>query len=193
MNLEALRSKRRERLGKTRHSISDHAGIQRIHFLFERLCTKFHGDLTLWLAYIDFVKRSSSSKSLGRIFGRTIQLHPTKAEPWLAAAAWEWEENGNVGAARTLLQRGLRFNTTSKAMWIQYFKLELMFLIKIMERRRLLGIDTKDNVEEEQKTAQVHLGKLPSQEDEANPFNDVRYFYRHASLNIECGLGSKYS
>ncbi len=38
---------------------------------------------------------------------------------WIMAAKWEFEANINPENARTLLQRGLRFNDTSKQLWIE--------------------------------------------------------------------------
>lgn len=56
------------------------------------------------------------------------------------AADWEWQKNLNINAARKLLQRGLRFVSGVQDIWIQYFKLEFLFLIKMRERHRVLGI-----------------------------------------------------
>lgn len=39
------------------------------------------------------------------------------------------------------MQRGLRFNKGSKLLWLEYTKLELAYIAKIITRRRLLGID----------------------------------------------------
>ena len=72
INLEALRKRRKDRLGSiiTGASISDHAGHRRIHFIFERLLRRFKGDVRLWLQYIDFARRTGSLNALGRIMAR---------------------------------------------------------------------------------------------------------------------------
>lgn len=44
-------------------------------------------------------------------------------------------------AARGYMQRGLRFNKKSKALWLEYTKLELIYINKILIRRKILGID----------------------------------------------------
>lgn len=38
---------------------------------------------------------------------------------WIVAAKWEFENNKNADNARNLMQRGLRFNPTSKPLWIE--------------------------------------------------------------------------
>ena len=160
LNVEALRKKRRDRLyprhhggkkgGKTtmtqvKWTHSDHAGVRRIHHLFDRFTRKFHGELEVWLEYIRFATESKSYRAVGRIFARAIQLHPRRSEIWMLAANWEWEENGSVTAARTLLQRALRLNADARPLWLHYFTLELMFLVKIMERQSILGIAREDD------------------------------------------------
>ena len=54
------------------------------------------------------------------------------------AASWEFEKNGNALSGRTLLQRGLRINGESKKLWLEYFRLELLYLEKLRERRKIL-------------------------------------------------------
>jgi len=43
-----------------------------------------------------------------------LSLHPNAASLWLKAAAWEYERNANIAAARVMFQRGLRLNRQSK-------------------------------------------------------------------------------
>ncbi|KAF8964000.1 U3 snoRNP protein [Entomortierella lignicola] len=143
MNLEALRKKRRARMvSSTKQSISDYAGPRRIYFIYKRCLTKFKGDISIWLQYINYAKKTGASRTLGKIFAQAIQLHPTNEKLWILAAAWEWEENANVVAARVLLQRALRLNTTTENLWHEYFRLELVYIAKILARREVLGIET---------------------------------------------------
>ena len=141
MNLDQLRKKRKTRLnvrGKT--SVSDYAGIRRIIRIYDRACTRFYGDVDLWTQYLSFTIESKSNKTASKVFARAISLHPRRHELWIMAATYEWEENGDMNAARTLLQRGLRFNKESRELWVAYFKAELLFLVKLMERRKVLGL-----------------------------------------------------
>ncbi|KAK3815275.1 MAG: U3 small nucleolar RNA-associated protein 6-domain-containing protein [Benniella sp.] len=142
MNLEELRKKRRARMViKAKMSISDYAGPRRIYFIYRRCLTKFKGDISIWLQYINYAKKTGASRTLGKIFAQAIQLHPTNEKLWILAAAWEWEENANVVAARVLLQRALRLNTTTESLWHEYFRLELVYIAKILARREVLGIE----------------------------------------------------
>ncbi len=72
---------------------------------------------------------------------KALQLHPTAAGLWSHAAAWELQHNGNAGAARTLMQRGLRMARGSDHLWVEYFRLELTYAQRLATRRRVLGID----------------------------------------------------
>ncbi|KAG0348325.1 U3 snoRNP protein [Podila minutissima] len=150
MNLEALRKKRRARMvSDTKHTISDYAGPRRINFIYKRCLKKFHGDMSIWLQYINYVKTTGASRTLGKVFAEAIQLHPTNEKVWIMAAAWEWEENANIVAARVLLQRALRLNTTTQSLWHEYFRLELVYIAKILARREILGIDASTQEVEE--------------------------------------------
>lgn len=51
---------------------------------------------------------------------------------------WEFETNSNVTSARILLQRALRLNPESERLWLEYFGLELKFVEKVKQRRRIL-------------------------------------------------------
>lgn len=101
MNLEELRKKRRARMViKAKMSISDYAGPRRIYFIYKRCLIKFKGDISIWLQYISYAKKTGASRTLGKIFAQAIQIHPTNEKIWILAAAWEWEENANIVAAR---------------------------------------------------------------------------------------------
>ncbi|KAF9419542.1 U3 snoRNP protein [Entomortierella beljakovae] len=151
MNLEALRKKRRARMvSGTKQTISDYAGPRRIFFIYKRCLTKFKGDISIWLQYINYAKTAGATRTLGKIYAQAIQLHPTNEKLWILAAAWEWEENANVVAARVLLQRALRLNTTTESLWHEYFRLELVYIAKILARREVLGIDASpDQIEQD--------------------------------------------
>jgi U3 small nucleolar RNA-associated protein 6 len=63
-----------------------------------------------------------------QLLTRCMPLPDTHAPPpppepglWVYAAAWELEHNSNPGAARALMQQGLRMCRHSEQMWIAYF------------------------------------------------------------------------
>ncbi|KAI9317650.1 U3 small nucleolar RNA-associated protein 6-domain-containing protein [Dichotomocladium elegans] len=156
MNLESLRTKRKARLqGQTAdqavRGISDFSLRRRINSLFERALIRFKGDLSLWMQYIDHAKASKSNNLLSGIFANALQLHPRKPVLWIMAASWEFQQNANPAAARMLMQRALRLNPTDDTLWHEYFRLELMYIEKIKQRRKVLGIDEKSLKEQEDK------------------------------------------
>jgi U3 small nucleolar RNA-associated protein 6 len=59
------------------------------------------------------------------------------------AAAWEFDQNLNVAAARALMQSGLRSCPESEDMWIEYLRMELTYLNKLKARKVALGEDVK--------------------------------------------------
>ncbi|KAI9017097.1 U3 small nucleolar RNA-associated protein 6-domain-containing protein [Gaertneriomyces semiglobifer] len=149
-NLERLRRVRKKRLygekpkgdekGKEGglSSLSDYSILRRLHGLYSRMLKKFGGDPALWVQYFEWCKRTNSSKALAKNFARAIQLHPTNASFWIMAAAYEFEKNSNMQSARILLQRGLRINSESRKLWLEYFRLELLWIEKLRARRKIL-------------------------------------------------------
>lgn len=163
MNLESLRRKRVTRLGiKTR----SYTGQRRIFFVLDRATRRFHGDLGLWMQYIEYARKEGASKVLARVFSSVLKLHPAKPELWILAARHAVEGNADMVEARSHMQRGLRFNKGSRHLWLEYAKLEMVFIAKVLARRRLLGIDgpAPDLAEEEEMGVEDEDGniKLPT-------------------------------
>ncbi|CUM63150.1 uncharacterized protein PRCAT00000717001 [Priceomyces carsonii] len=147
MNLEKLRKKRYTRLSKagaidTKPSISDWAGVRRVLFIFDRATRKFPGNLELWAQYLLFAKSKGAVKVIYKVYSRLLQLQPRNVDAWLSAANYEFETNSNAKGARSLFQRGLRFNSDSDNLWISYAQFELVYVSKLLARRRVLGLIT---------------------------------------------------
>lgn len=51
-----------------------------------------------------------------------------------------------MNGARSYMQRGTRFCIGSKELWIEYAKLEMIYLAKISARRRILGLDRSQEI-----------------------------------------------
>ncbi|KAI9787758.1 MAG: U3 snoRNP protein [Geoglossum umbratile] len=137
MNLESLRRKRVKRLGI---KSSYHSGQRRIFFVLDRATRKFHGDLGLWMQYIEYARKEKANKKLLQIFTNVLRLHPTKPGLWMYAAQYAADE-ADMTSARSYMQRGLRFCRESKSLWIEYAKLEMNYVAKIAARSRILGLD----------------------------------------------------
>ncbi|KAI9485221.1 MAG: hypothetical protein EXX96DRAFT_544311 [Benjaminiella poitrasii] len=125
-----------------------YSGVKRILGLYQRATTRFRGDVSLWLQYLEFAKSSKSYNILSSIFVQVIQYHPNNASLWIMAASYEYEQNSNMSAARILLQRALRLMPENKHLWYEYFRLELLYIEKIKLRRHVLGIAQQENAED---------------------------------------------
>lgn len=75
-----------------------------------------------------------------QVVTKALQLHPREASLWIYASQWEFEHNRNAGAARALMQRGLRMCPGNADLWAEYFRLELLFAQTLRTRRKVLGI-----------------------------------------------------
>lgn len=68
--------------------------------------------------------------------------------------------------ATVLLQRAIRLNTTTESLWHEYFRLELVYIAKILARRQVLGIDAsnkeaEDDLMEDDEADTDNMIKLP--------------------------------
>jgi U3 small nucleolar RNA-associated protein 6 len=88
-----------------------------------------------------------------------VQLHPRTPALYVLAAAHELAHSG-MGAARVLLQRGLRLNAGAPEMWREYVRLELGFVEAVRRRWDVLGIALDESGEGERvdKAEEVAMG-----------------------------------
>jgi len=150
INLDKLRAIRCDKLEKSGGSDKQRQDALRnikaacsrhICSVFDRATRRFPNNMELWTDYIAYLKDSKSSSILNTIFGKALALHPKNIDFWLQAAVHEIDENNNVHAARTLLQRALRVNKQNKKLWVRYFELELWNASRIAERGTILGVE----------------------------------------------------
>jgi U3 small nucleolar RNA-associated protein 6 len=137
-NVDALRRKRIRRLAIKAPAQN---GQRRIFFILDRGTRKFPGDLGLWMQSIEYARKQKAHKKLSQIFTNVLRLHPTKPDLWIYAAQFTMDAHANMTEARSYMQRGLRFCKNSKKMWLEYAKLEILYIAKIAARRHVLGID----------------------------------------------------
>jgi len=142
MNLDSLRRKRVKRKGvKT----TAYTGQKHIFSILDRSTRKFHGDLGLWMQYLEYARSQKANKKLNKLLAEVLRMHPTKAEVWIYAARYAVDVQADVPAARNYMQRGLRFCSKSRAMYLEYARLEMVYVAKINARRRILGIEPGKN------------------------------------------------
>ncbi|KAI6709153.1 hypothetical protein JHW43_008312 [Diplocarpon mali] len=144
--LENLRAKRCKRL-KIKGSTT-HTGQARIFKIFDRGTQKHPGDVALWMSYLEYAKQVKATRKFKTILTAAIRLHPLMAELWLYAARYSLEVEADMKEARSYMSRGARFCTRNKDLWIEWAKLEMIYLAKIALRRRILGIDVEDTTDD---------------------------------------------
>ncbi|KAK6459118.1 U3 snoRNP protein [Scheffersomyces xylosifermentans] len=164
LNLEKLRKKRYNRLSKvgvidTKPSISDWAGVRRIMFIFDRSTRRYPGELELWSQYLKFAKSNGAIKVIYKVYSKLLQLQPRNIDAWLSAAKYEFETNANAKGARMLFQRGLRLNPESLELWLTYTQFELTYISRLLARRKVLGLITEKQQQEELESQQEKLAK----------------------------------
>ncbi len=116
-------------------------GHRIIYSLYNRATRKFSGDLTIWMQYIDFARKDRAYKRLNDIFTAVARLHPTNPDIWILAATYFIDTQADMTNARSYMQRGLRFCKNSEQLWLEYAKLETLYIAKIAGRRKILGLD----------------------------------------------------
>lgn len=145
----------------------------RIFFLFKRGTKKFPGDIGLWMQYIEFARKEKAFKKLNEILTAVVRLHPAKAELWIYAARYFMDTQADITNARSYMQRGLRFCKESKKLWLEYAKLETLYIGKIAARRKVLGLDidrTKKAITEDHNSDMLALPSVTA--EDINPNTD---------------------
>ncbi|CAL5077459.1 unnamed protein product [Urochloa decumbens] len=133
---------KRKRRKKWKKSISDIAGVLRILDIYRMATGRFKGDLDLWFRYLEFCRDKRHGR-MKQVLAQAVRFHPKVPGLWIYAAAWEFDQNLNVAAARALMQSGLRTCPESEDMWIEYLRMELTYLNKLKARKVALGEDVK--------------------------------------------------
>ncbi|XP_052183683.1 uncharacterized protein LOC127795817 [Diospyros lotus] len=125
---------------KMKKSVSDFAGVSRILEIYRLATTRFKGDLELWFQYLEFCRQRKNGR-MKKVLAQVIRFHPKVPGVWIYAAAWEFDQNLNAAAARSIMQSGLRACPTSEDLWVEYLRMELTYLNKLKARKVALGED----------------------------------------------------
>lgn len=158
MNLDSLRKKRCKRLGV---KATAHGGQRTIFFILDRATKKFPGDLGLWVQYVQFCQKEKASKKLAKVFTAMLRLKPREWGLWVLAAKHYAEDQGDMTTARSYMQRGLRFCKDERRMYLEYAKLEMVYLAKLAARRKILGLDEEKKAPEGPQEEDDNMMMLP--------------------------------
>uniref|UniRef100_A0A2P2NYL7 Hepatocellular carcinoma-associated antigen n=1 Tax=Rhizophora mucronata TaxID=61149 RepID=A0A2P2NYL7_RHIMU len=123
---------------KMKMSVSDFAGVSRIVEIYRLAVTRFKGDIQLWFRYLEFCRERRNGR-MKKVLAQVMRFHPKVPGVWIYAAAWEFDHNLNVAAARALMQSGLRVCPNSEDLWVEYLRMELTYLNKLKARKVALG------------------------------------------------------
>ncbi|XP_028759378.1 U3 small nucleolar RNA-associated protein 6 homolog [Neltuma alba] len=129
-----------EKKKKKKKSKSDFAGVLRIMDIYELVLKRYKGDIDIWFRYLEFCRLKKNGR-MKKALAKLVRFHPKVPGVWIYAAAWEFDHNLNVAAARALMQEGLRVCPTSEDLWIEYLRMELTYLNKLKARKVALGED----------------------------------------------------
>ncbi|KAJ0983039.1 hypothetical protein J5N97_011294 [Dioscorea zingiberensis] len=119
---------------KWKKSVSDLAGVLRILDIYSKAVVRFKGDLDLWFQYLEFCRERRHGR-MRQALAQAVRFHPKGPGLWIYAAAWEFDQNLNVTAARALMQSGLRTCPKSEDLWMEYLRMELTYLNKLKARK----------------------------------------------------------
>ncbi|KCV67703.1 hypothetical protein H696_05811 [Fonticula alba] len=165
MNLESLRAQRKQRLGLYKHNPVDYAITNNITTIFDRAMMRFSGDTRLWVDYIRFLLAYNRLDRAAGILSRAVLSRPTEPLFWIMAASFELDKRSNFDTARALLQRGARLNRSNDvSLWVEYLRLETLFIERIRARRAMLGLSRPGVADPEAAAGQaVSVPELPQE------------------------------
>ncbi|KAF9590424.1 hypothetical protein IFM89_035259 [Coptis chinensis] len=182
---------------KIKRSVSDTSCVVRILRVFRLVTMRFKGDVGLWYQYMEFCRQHGHGR-MKTVLAQVLRFHPNVPGLWMYAAGWEFDHNLNVASARNLMQRGLRACPNSEDLWVEYLRMELVYLNKLKARKSLLGEDkgllTRDNKdsdderwEDENKDLFMALdeGKTNADGSDEESENKLDVFREHASKIIQ--------
>lgn len=95
-----------------------------------------------------------SETPIDPILSRALKLHPSCIALYVLAAQQELD-SGSPSAARILLQRGIRLNSESTEIWVEYVTMELNFVETLRRRWKTLGIKEESVDMDEQHDLEV--------------------------------------
>ncbi|KAK7498483.1 hypothetical protein BaRGS_00010143 [Batillaria attramentaria] len=134
-NLLALIKKRRQSTGYSfKKTDIDVPIIQRIHRLYQHF-------VDVWLQHIEFSKERKEFSRVSRIFTAMLRTMNKKPELWLMAARWEAGQS-NLDTARSLMTRGISFNSDSRFLWVEYYRMELEATATLRRGQQILEADS---------------------------------------------------
>lgn len=112
----------------------------RVNLVYSRAVKKFKGDEDLWIHYARHCVMSGSTRAASRVLAKALAFRGDSERIWLTAMSLHFDVSGDATGARSLAQRALRALPDSVQLWKEYFRLELLYLAKLIIRRVTIGL-----------------------------------------------------
>lgn len=169
--------------------MSDVAGVLRILDVYRMAVMRFKGDLELWFRYLEFCREKRHGR-MKKGLAQAIRYHPEVPGLWIYAAAWQFDQNLNVVAARALMQSGLRACPKSEDLWIEYLRMELTYLNKLKARKVALGenvrmLDRNSGEAKQWKEENKDLFMTMSVNEESEDVEGEDLFWQRGSMILQ--------
>lgn len=166
-------------------TLSDYSIIKRIHGIYSKLLKKFSSDSKLWIQYLDFCKKQKSSMAFSKNIAKAISFHSNNPVFWILGAEYEFHNNNNIESSRILFQRSINLNPEIQSLWLEYFKMELLFISKIQARRSiLLSNDNEIINQSDNKNIDPFTGKFNNSNDNNNEKEEKEEDEEVENINI---------
>lgn len=112
----------------------------RVNLVYSRAVKRYHGDEELWLYYARHCLRTNAIRAAGKVLAKALGFRSDSEKVWLAAVGYHFDTLGNARSGRAMAQRALRALPDSKLVWKEYFRLEVIYIAKLISRRVTLGL-----------------------------------------------------
>lgn len=112
----------------------------RVNLMYSRALRRLPGDAELWLHYIHHCIRENKSQLVQRVLIKAVAVCGHDYRIWLKAMSYHFDQCNDTRTARAVAQRALRMLPDCAMLWVEYFKLELFYLIRLTMRRIAMGV-----------------------------------------------------
>jgi U3 small nucleolar RNA-associated protein 6 len=130
MNLENTLKIRRKYHISACFFISDFSCFRRIHYLFKRAVNKFPKSLEWWKAWISFSIQSSNMKIVDKVCDLALTSMPGNEDLIMDIVSWRISRFLDINGARRFLIKWLQSNPSSNFILLEFFKFEILFLLR---------------------------------------------------------------
>ncbi|XP_055310345.1 U3 small nucleolar RNA-associated protein 6 homolog [Sitodiplosis mosellana] len=97
----------------------------RMKQLYAQALSKFPHNLRFWDEYIKFLQQFKFTKDIPATFDHMLQFHSDKADVWIRAILWEYNENYSHERVKGLLLRAQHLHPESQKLYLTFFQIEL--------------------------------------------------------------------